>query len=103
MPPPTSPSGRDGELAGPVAEVEAVEPEPGGDHLVGDAELAIELEGPGLDGHRPGRLPGAGVLVDQAERHPGPRQPEGEDQPGRAGPDDQDLRLAHGRLSLGAR
>ena len=95
MPPPTSPRFGDGELPGPVADVDAVEPEPGGDDLVGDAELAIELQGPGLDGHGAGGLAGPGVLVDQAERCPGPRQPEGEDQPGRAGSDDQDLRLAH--------
>src|SRR5262249_6884292 len=39
-----------------------------GDHVVGDAELAVELEGPGLDGHRPGPLAGPGLAVDQAER-----------------------------------
>jgi hypothetical protein len=91
----------DGDLPGAVAQVEAIEPEPGGDHCVGDAELAIELEGPGLVGHDAGRLPGAGVLVERAERHPGPRQPQGEDRPGRAGPEDQDPRSAHGLCPWG--
>ncbi len=81
----------DGHLARPVAEVEAIEPEAAGDDVVGDAELAVELEGAGLDGHRAGRLARAGVSVDQAERTPRPRQPEGEDQAGRAGADDQDV------------
>src|SRR5262249_3388180 len=84
----------DGELPGPVANVKAVEPKPGGHYPIGDAELAIELEGPVLDGHRAGRLPGTGVLVDEAQRCPGLRQPQGEDQPGRACSDDQDLWLA---------
>jgi hypothetical protein len=50
----------DGELPGPVAEVEAVEPEPGGNHLVGVPELATKkrVSGPG----RPSRdaCPGPG-------------------------------------------
>ena len=85
----------DGELSRSVSKVQTIKPKPGGDHIVGDAEPAIELERPGLDCHRARRLARPGVLLDQPERHPGPRQPQRENEPRRAGPDNQDARLTH--------
>src|SRR4029077_1151427 len=46
---PDVPEVGDGELPRPVADVDAVEPESGGDRLLGDPERAIKIQGAGLD------------------------------------------------------
>ena len=65
------------------------------EHGVRESDLVIELERPRLhrDGARGGRR--LRVRVDDAKVHPQPLQPEGEDQAGRTGADDEHVRLYH--------
>ena len=66
-----------------------------GDDLAGQVELAVELQGAGLDrqGSRGGS--GFGGLVDDAHLDPKLGQPERQHQPGRPGADDQDIASCH--------
>ncbi len=74
-------------------EIDGAEFEPVAQDDVGEADLAIELEGPRLHGERPRRGPGLRRLGDDAQPHTEPREKQGEHQPGRAGADDQNLRI----------
>src|SRR5256885_5622769 len=69
------------------------------DHLVGESELAIELQGPHLDGESPGGRAWLLRLVDDADANAKSREPDREHEPGRSGSDDEDLGV-HTRLLL---
>ena len=78
-----------------VADVLAFDPEVYGDELVSffdnfarEAELAVELEGAGVDDESAGGGARLGGFVDDADADAEAREPESEDQPGGAGADD---------------
>jgi hypothetical protein len=59
------------------------------------SELAIQLQRPCLDGQRPGRGAGGRGFVDDPHAHAQFAQPQRQDQPGRAGADDQHVAAVH--------
>ena len=82
---------RDLPPASPHAEL--AHADPACDGGVGDAELAVELERPRVDGHRARRLARPRAPVDDPERHAEAHEPECQGEPGGTGADDEDLRL----------
>ncbi len=83
-----------------AAQMSAARADAAGDHRVGPAELAIELQGAGMDGHGPRLLRRPGLRVDDAHPHPAADQGQGEHHAGGPGAGDQDGGLRHGGLSL---
>src|SRR6476646_3841902 len=70
--------------------------------VVRDSDLPVQLERARLDGQRSRRRSRSVRAIDDADRHPEPREPECEDESRRAGTDDEHgavLRLTHGRHS----
>jgi hypothetical protein len=63
------------------------------DDLVGEPELAIELERPRVEHQGPRGGARLGRLIDDPDADPEALQPQRQDQAGGSGPDDQDLRL----------
>ncbi len=61
------------------------------DHRVGHADLSVELQGPRLHGQGARGGPRVRGLVDDAQLHAEFGQPQGQDQAGRTGADDQDF------------
>ena len=68
MPRPKSPSGSLAATPAGVRTVELLDPDAGGEHVVDDADLAVELERARLDGQRARGLARACVLVEDAHR-----------------------------------
>ncbi|MNK99916.1 hypothetical protein D3C87_1203330 [compost metagenome] len=64
-------------------------------HGVVQPELAIQLQRPCLDGQCPGRGARGGGFVDDPHAHAQFAQPQRQDQPGRAGADDQHVAAVH--------
>ena len=82
-------------------------PEVDGDELgaaahdfVGEAELAVELEGAGVDDEGAGSGARFGDFIDDADADAEAREPEGEVQARGAGADDEDLGVGHGVKEL---
>jgi hypothetical protein len=85
-----------------VADASAFDPEVYGkelvaeaDHLVGEADLAVELECAGVDDQRARGDAWFGDLVDDADADAEASEPEGENEAGRASADDEDLSVGH--------
>ncbi|RWX64036.1 hypothetical protein EN780_22010 [Mesorhizobium sp. M4B.F.Ca.ET.089.01.1.1] len=70
-----------------------LQPHACGEHVVDDADLAVELQRAGLDRERARGLAGSGGLVEDAHRHAEPGQPQRQRQAGRTGAGNQDLGL----------
>ena len=58
-----------------------------------DAELGVNLQGAGLNAKRPALHGRSGVTVDDLDAHAAPYELVGEHEAGRAGADDQDVRI----------
>ena len=69
---------------------------PGCHRRSGKAELAVEFEGAGMNHQCPRGHPRRRRLVDDAEPDAQGLEPQGKDETGRAGTDDEDFRLGHG-------
>ena len=85
----------------------ALDPEIGGCHpmavlhnRVGKPELSIQFQRPRLDSQRPGRGARGRGLVDNPHAHAQFAQPQRQDQPGRAGADDQHIASVHELILL---
>ena len=68
------------------------------DDIVGEAELAVELQRARVDDEGARGLPRSRVLVDNAERNTVTREAQREDEAGRTGAHDQDLGRGHRAL-----
>ncbi len=60
---------------------------------VDDAELGVDLQGTGLHAERAALLGGPGMPIDDLDAHAAPHQLVGEHEAGRAGADNQDVRI----------
>ena len=76
-------------LPGSGPEVRCGEHQPGFDDLIGEAELAVELQRARLQRQRARSGAGLGSLIDDAEPDAEPGEPESEDEARRAGADDE--------------
>ncbi len=93
MPRPKSGERQPGCYAGRRVHGELFDPHAGGEHVLDDADLPMELQRPCLDGQRTRGFAWTGRLVEDADRHAESRQPERERQPGRPGTGNEDLGL----------
>ena len=71
---------------------------PVGEHEIGEIELAIEFEGPRMNGEGAGGRAGLGGLVDDAHLDPELGQPQRQNQAGRSGADNKDIAARHAVL-----
>ena len=76
-------------------EVHRVERDGARDDVVGDPQLAIELQGAGMDHQRSRRGSRLGDLVDDPDGDAAPRQPEREHEAGWTRADDKHLWIGH--------
>src|SRR5262249_36417083 len=83
-------------LRAPDPEVRDDKADPALHHGRRKADLLVELEGPRLHRERARGRAGLRGLVDDPDFHAQPRQPQGENEAGGSGADDQHGRLTHG-------